>query len=165
MTDGSIASCRCGDGSKCEHHAHLPGRNPSYWNKVTVEDLGYTTHCHVWQGARTEQGYAKARRVVAPYQYKKILLHRWFYTQAGNTIPEGYNLHHLCEVKNCVNPEHLRPMPVDIHTQLHRQRASGLSSKDIRAIQSSGKTTSEAAAEFGIPYYKAWRIRKKREKT
>jgi hypothetical protein len=35
-------------------------------------------------------------------------------------IPAGLELHHVCENKLCVNPEHLQPMTRCDHLRLHR---------------------------------------------
>lgn len=48
--------------------------------------------------------------------------HRWvFRTLAKRIIPDGYHLHHLCENKGCVNPDHLQPMSPGAHRKLHHE--------------------------------------------
>jgi len=36
--------------------------------------------------------------------------HRWSYEHFVGPIPDGLELDHLCEIKLCVNPEHLQPV-------------------------------------------------------
>lgn len=48
------------------------------------------------------------------------LAHRKAYTMAGNTIPEGWHVHHVCGVKTCVNPDHLEAMSASDHQAWHR---------------------------------------------
>ena len=38
---------------------------------------------------------------------KTVLGHRWSYTHFVGPIPTGYQLDHLCRVRDCVNPAHL----------------------------------------------------------
>ena len=33
--------------------------------------------------------------------------HRWIYERLVGTVPDGYELDHLCRNRNCVNPQHL----------------------------------------------------------
>lgn len=34
-------------------------------------------------------------------------MHRWVHLRFIGPIPEGYDVDHLCSVRNCVNPDHL----------------------------------------------------------
>lgn len=43
---------------------------------------------------------------------KNNLAHRVVYEEVVGRIPEGMQLDHLCRVRNCVNPEHLRPVTI-----------------------------------------------------
>lgn len=56
--------------------------------------------CAIWNGGRWGD-YGRFRRTQA---------HRWAYERWIGPIPDGHDLHHECEVKLCVNPEHLTPL-------------------------------------------------------
>lgn len=70
-----------------------------------VEDRGYDTPCWIWKGAKTD-GYGTIN--IGNHTTRRA--HRWFYEQAIGKIGPGLDLHHKCEVRACVNPEHLEPL-------------------------------------------------------
>jgi len=41
--------------------------------------------------------------------------HRIMYTHIVGPIPDGLTLDHLCEVTNCVNPDHLEPVTIGVN--------------------------------------------------
>lgn len=67
------------------------------------------TGCLLWVGYRDIGGYG---RIVARRTGRRspLLVHRVAYVAAtGADIPDGLLLDHLCRVRNCVEPSHLRP--------------------------------------------------------
>lgn len=72
----------------------LPER---FYSKVRKTDL-----CWLWQNSATPAGYGQfwdgKRRIDA---------HRFSYSFHKGEIPEGYVVMHICDVRLCVNPEHL----------------------------------------------------------
>ena len=64
------------------------------------------TGCWLWRGALA-RGYGK---VWDPRTHKKALVHRLAFVLAGGVIPGGYQLDHLCRVRRCFCPAHLRPV-------------------------------------------------------
>lgn len=82
----------------------LPAR---FWRKV---ELNPATGCWLWMGSTCGvpgfpehvygqlRGWDIARRVMA---------HRFAYETVLGKIPAGFELDHRCEVKLCVNPNHL----------------------------------------------------------
>jgi hypothetical protein len=66
--------------------------------------------CVVW-GGTLHEGYPVlgSRRA-----------HRDAYEAAHGPIPVGHVVHHTCDVKACVNPEHLEVMTPRAHMLLHR---------------------------------------------
>lgn len=74
-----------------------------FWEKVNKDGPG---GCWLWTASfRNEQGYGQfgvsGRTVVA---------HRMSYELMVGPIPDGLVLDHLCRVRRCVNPAHLRPV-------------------------------------------------------
>ena len=60
--------------------------------------------CWHWKGA-TSDGYGQ---VTDPSTRKLIYVHRLTFILAGGHIPASYQLDHICRVRACCNPEHLR---------------------------------------------------------
>ena len=50
-----------------------------------------------------------------------FLVHRLAWEDVHGPIPEGLEIHHLCEVKNCVNVEHLALVTRAAHNALRRK--------------------------------------------
>lgn len=55
---------------------------------------------------------------------KSCLAHRLAYEDAFGSIPEGFDVHHTCETKLCVNPEHLELVRHGEHRRLHHRGRS-----------------------------------------
>lgn len=77
------------------------------------------TGCWLWTGGVTEDGYGKLMR-----DGRVEVAHRHFYEREHGAIPAGLELHHRCEVKGCVNPEHLQPLTPAEHRRLHAESAA-----------------------------------------
>ena len=59
--------------------------------------------CWLWTGARNSCGYAEIRR-----DGKNYKVHRIMFEMFKGTIKKGLEIDHICRVRNCVNPKHLR---------------------------------------------------------
>lgn len=71
--------------------------------------------CWTWIAARNHYGYGQFWKDGKP-QYA----HRVSYEHHKGPIPDGFQVDHLCRVRNCVNPEHL-----EVVTQRENNRRSG----------------------------------------
>ena len=49
---------------------------------------------------------------------KLIMYHRFIWENSIGPIPEGYEVHHLCLNRGCVNLKHLRVLPIKEHKAL-----------------------------------------------
>jgi hypothetical protein len=67
-------------------------------DRVTPEP---NTGCWIWTGAKDSNGYGLIRR-----EKKGIAMHRFSYGLTRTPTP-GMQIMHRCDVKLCVNPEHL----------------------------------------------------------
>lgn len=62
------------------------------------------TGCHIWQNAKNSRGYG-----VVWFDGKVRLAHRVaFYLTRGRWPADGLVVDHLCDTKDCVNPDHLQ---------------------------------------------------------
>lgn len=73
-----------------------------WMTKVVVESPG----CWIWQGHTESRGYGLYRYTVG----RSMSAHRWVWEYLVGPIPDGLQLDHLCQVKCCVNPDHLEPV-------------------------------------------------------
>ena len=70
--------------------------------------------CWLWDGAKTTAGYASSGgREGVRY------VHRLMFEFAYGEIPPGHQVHHTCEVRGCVNPEHLIAVTQHEHNERH----------------------------------------------
>lgn len=62
-----------------------------------------TRSCWLWRGSLDSNGYGKVR-----WRGKHLGAHRTIFQILRRVVPAGKVLDHLCRVRNCVNPKHLR---------------------------------------------------------
>ena len=61
--------------------------------------------CWLWLGARSSTGYGVFRA------YGRVVkAHGFAYERFVDDVPKGLELDHLCNVRHCVNPDHLEPV-------------------------------------------------------
>lgn len=90
---------------------HKPSRPPHYRYKRSVEDctklfwknVRKTDGCWLWQGTVSNK-YGQFNMDI---NGKQVLAHRVSFLMAGGTIPDGFEVDHLCRNTLCVNPKHL----------------------------------------------------------
>ena|SRR6185369_15231411 len=70
--------------------------------------------CWRWNG-ECRNGYGL---VTADDRYPKFA-HIAIYEMLYGLLPIGYELHHLCWVKRCVNPAHLQAVTHEEHREIH----------------------------------------------
>lgn len=76
-----------------------------------------TSTCWNWTAYLYPNGYGLfgtgTRKTV-----KKYYAHRFIYEYLYNPIPKGFQLHHICKNRKCVNPDHLMMVLPAEHAKL-----------------------------------------------
>jgi HNH endonuclease len=74
--------------------------------RIVIDPSG----CHLWTGATT-RGYGHAT-----YGGYLQYVHRIIWEYRNGPIPEGLQIDHICRVRACCNPEHLRVVTGKVNT-------------------------------------------------
>ncbi len=69
-----------------------------------------TLNCVLFTGKLSPEGYGRLGKLYA---------HRVAYEGKYGIIPAGHHLHHKCEVRACINPDHLEPITPREHLLQH----------------------------------------------
>lgn len=77
-----------------------------FWEKVEKTDT-----CWLWHGTIGLKGYGQIKM-----GYAFFLAHRLSYEMVRGRIPAGLVIDHLCRVRHCVNPDHLKPVLRGVNT-------------------------------------------------
>ncbi len=123
--------------------------------RVTVEDRGYPTPCHIWQGALSSDGYG---RVWVPEAGRAMATHVIAYERKHGPIPDGLEPDHLCRVRACGNPDHLEPVT---HAEnMRRGLTTKLTAGQVEEIRSASGTQHAIGARFGVTASQVGNIRR-----
>lgn len=134
-----------------------------FWRKVSKTD-----GCWLWTAGLDGHGYGQVFD-----GEKGARAHRVSWMLTIGEIPEGLSVLHKCDVRTCVNPEHLflgtiadnvSDMVTKGRNVVHRGEGHGMAvlTKDdvarLRARRKDGATCRQLASEFGISNTQAKRI-------
>ena len=75
-----------------------------------------TEDCWLWRGKMDNHGYGY---FYTPY-FNVRKVHRLVLELTGKELYDGKQIHHKCETRNCVNPEHLEQLTPKEHRKRHR---------------------------------------------
>lgn len=83
--------------------------------------------CWLWTGSLTTNGYGRFH-----VGGKRIRAHRWSIVNlGGRPIPAGRVVDHLCDVRQCVNPDHLAVVS-SRHNTLRGTSASAVNARKLQ---------------------------------
>ena len=77
------------------------GYSLRFIDKIDMQPDG----CWLWTAGTNSRGYGKYH---IPPSNVAVSAHRYSYEAANGAIPDELVIRHLCNVKRCVNPDHLQ---------------------------------------------------------
>lgn len=122
------------------------------FSNIVKEDRGYHSDCWIWQGATTSIGYGQFS-----YKSKPTSAHRVAFILTNGEIREGHIIAHRCDVRNCINPEHLFACTVldNVRDRDQKNRTYGVVVKYGGKVYKSIKELNRQ--EFpDVKYHKLW---------
>lgn len=122
--------------------------------------------CWLWLGAWAKSGYGKVG-ANGEHLGKEVQAHRMFYHVFKGHVPEGMFVCHKCDVRACVNPDHLFVGTPEENSRdmVSKGRARGIHSHarhsdELKlAVRGFPGTRREAAEHFGISFASVTYIR------
>ena len=78
-------------------------KQPPFMRFLSGYVVSPDTGCWLWQGAKYRNGYGWIKAFG-----KVVSAHRLSYELHNGEIPDGMEVMHSCDVRHCVNPDHLR---------------------------------------------------------
>lgn len=85
-----------------------------FWSKVELGEHEYS--CMIWLASKDSSGYG-----TFSVSNRTLSAHRLGFLYYNSTLPlKGYELHHECSVRSCVNSSHLVVVPHSVNMELSR---------------------------------------------
>ena len=78
----------------------------------------HNEQCVLWTGHIAKDGYGRVNR--DSRNRSPQLAHRWAWEMLRGPIPDGYEIHHICGKRACVNTGHLQLVTRSEHRALER---------------------------------------------
>ena len=142
-------------------------------DRIIIDENG----CWIWQNYidKSKQKKGHGGYGIAWYYKKLWKAHRLSYTAFKGSIPKGLYVCHHCDVRNCINPDHLflATQKDNVRDMLNKKRGNWpgrqgekhhsvkLTEKDVKKIielRKAGKTNKDIAPLFNINRNTVYRI-------
>lgn len=127
---------------QCAHETSL---SDLFWEKIEK-----TETCWLYRGALNKDGYGTIGRLG-----KMLSAHRISWTLTHGEPPNGMCVLHKCDVRNCVNPEHLflgtkKDNTLDRFSKERYLRLSHNEIREIRKFLDLGMKGNDVAQKFNV---------------
>jgi hypothetical protein len=77
----------------------------AYLERELLAKTDKSGNCWLWTAGKTSGGYGTKR-----FEKRNYVVHRLAYELWVGPIPDGLDLDHLCHQRDCLRPDHLRPV-------------------------------------------------------
>lgn len=134
------------------------------WEKISPEP---TSGCWLWLGRIDTQGYGQMS-----VSNRQTLVHRISWELKNGPVPAGLLVCHKCDVRTCVNPDHLfvgtvKDNALDMIKKGRARRypkgdehsQAKLSSADVYAIRATPGSLRKIAKQYGVHMHTILQIR------
>lgn len=114
------------------------------------------TGCWLFQGKQDHDGYGQVyfdqRKVNGKRKHRRKSAHRAFWEEKNGPVPAGFELHHDCRVRRCVNDAHLILLTPEAHSGLHRKpvKLTAEAVVQMREDRASGMSYEALGLKYGV---------------
>lgn len=130
-------------------------------NGVTVKEKLHLNNrvegdCWRWTGAHTPKGYGQLQ-----VNGRRHAVHRLAYEHWIGPIPEGLEIDHLCQVRDCINPSHLEAVTHaenvrrTVERRAHCKQGHEFTPSNTRWVFKKGRQRASRACRTCI---RAWKV-------
>lgn len=91
-------------------------------SNIALQDHGYDTLCHVWQGSHSGSGRGGGYPRMS-LDGQTVAVHIVVFTNKNGFVPGKKQIDHKCNNRMCVNPDHLQMVTHKKNQQLRIQRS------------------------------------------
>lgn len=108
---------------------------PARYSKFDAKVDRNETGCHLWTAAIQDNGYG-----IFFLDGKKMYAHRIAYALShSGEIPDGKMIDHVCHVRHCVNPLHLRAVTNKENAENQGRHTGRETMSGVRGVHRNGK--------------------------
>lgn len=139
----------------------MPIRKQRRYGAPFWESVQFTESCWLWTGAINSDGYGTA--------LVSEKAHRVAWQMVNGPIPDGLHVLHHCDVRHCVNPDHLflgtnadnvaDKLAKNRHRRGEASPRACLTECDVQAIRQDSRDNATIGREYGVTTTTIWQIK------